>query len=223
MKKLWVWNDRPVTVLVPDNPNQNWVWRAEFLGAFDYADQALLKKGWHIIYYRLSDMFGAPCAVKRMKEFHDYIVAELGLKPQCALFGFSRGGLYSINYTVEYPEDVGVLYLDAPVVDITTWPKRYSPYDWELCKAYYDITDDALGSDIKENPLNKLEHLQVPVIMVAGTADELVPYEENGAYVEAALKEKKDFEVILKPGVGHHPHSLEEPTPIIHFIERYLS
>ena len=92
-----------------------------------------------------------------------------------------------------------------------------------MCKAYYDITDDALGSDIKENPLNKLEHLQVPVIMVAGTADELVPYEENGAYVEAALKEKKDFEVILKPGVGHHPHSLEEPTPIIHFIERYLS
>ena len=35
---------KEATVIVPENPNGNWVWRAEFLGAFDYADQALLKK-----------------------------------------------------------------------------------------------------------------------------------------------------------------------------------
>ena len=26
--------------------------------------------------------------------------------------------------------------------------------------------------------------------------------------------------VIRKPGVGHHPHSLAEPAPLVEFIER---
>ena len=26
------------------------------------------------------------------------------------------------------------------------------------------------------------------------------------------------MKVILKPGVGHHPHSLKDPTPIVDFI-----
>ena len=39
-------NGHEVTVIVPEEEkiNGNWVWRAEFLGAFDYADRALLKK-----------------------------------------------------------------------------------------------------------------------------------------------------------------------------------
>lgn len=41
------------------HPGKPWVWRAEFFGAFDYADRALLEKGWHIAYMMISDMYGA--------------------------------------------------------------------------------------------------------------------------------------------------------------------
>jgi len=38
-------------------PGKPWVWRAEFFGAFDTVDRALLAKGWHIAYYKLSNIW----------------------------------------------------------------------------------------------------------------------------------------------------------------------
>ncbi len=32
-----------------------------------------------------------------------------------------------------------------------------------------------------------------------------------------------DITVIAKPGVGHHPHSLKDPAPIVEFVLRSLS
>jgi hypothetical protein len=29
------------------------------------------------------------------------------------------------------------------------------------------------------------------------------------------------IEVIHKPGVGHHPHGLDDPTPVVEFIEKH--
>ena len=56
-----------------------------------------------------------------------------------------------------------------------------------------------------------------------GDADEVVPYEEN----TALLAEKYEaaggkIELIRKEGVGHHPHCLEDPKPIVNFILRSI-
>lgn len=220
------------TVIIPDEEkiNGNWVWRAEFLGAFDYADKALSEKGWHIAYYKISDMYGCPEAVELMKGFHDFIVDKYELNSKAALFGFSRGGLYSVNYTVKYPDDVGVLYLDAPVLDIKSWPAGFksgcgAPECWEECKKLYGLTDET-AFEFRENPVDKLDVLEatgVPVILVAGGADEVVPYCENGKILEEKYKTSNvPFEVYIKPNCGHHPHSLDEPMPIIKFIEKYI-
>lgn len=230
MEKKFIFDGREATVIIPDKPNEakNWVWRAEFLGAFDYADRALLEKGWHIVYYRVSNMYGCPQSIEYMKAFRDYAVKEFGLNERAAIFGFSRGGLYTINYAAEYPEDIGVIYLDAPVVDITTWPRMTSSAaEWEDCKRHHGITEDnPKPEDIPTNPINRLEALKstgIPLILVAGDSDEIVPYDSNGRYIEK-LYENSDvkFKVILKPGVGHHPHSLENPAEIVDFIEKNI-
>ncbi len=47
----------------------------------------------------------------------------------------------------------------------------------------------------------------------------MVPYVENTAQLEGRYKEKgSNIEVILKPGVDHHPHSLKDPQPIVDFL-----
>jgi hypothetical protein len=52
-----------------------------------------------------------------------------------------------------------------------------------------------------------------------GDADDAVPLAENTAIVERRYKELGGpITVIVKKGVGHHPHSLEDPAPIVEYI-----
>jgi hypothetical protein len=57
------------------------------------------------------------------------------------------------------------------------------------------------------------------MLHVVGDADSLVPVSENTAIFEKqVLALNGNITVIHKPGVGHHPHSLPNPTPIVDFI-----
>ena len=76
-------------------------------------------------YIRLSDQYGAPEAVEEMERFRRYMVRRLDLSPRMGLIGLSRGGLYAVQYAGQYPQHTAALYLDAPVVDIQSWPGRY--------------------------------------------------------------------------------------------------
>ena len=225
------WNGHILTVYEPEIKAKGcpWVWRTEFLNAFDYADRELLRKGWHIAYYKVSDMFGCNEATGLLKKFHDYVISEFSLNPKADIFGFSRGGLYAFNYAVKYPEDVSTLYLDAPVLDIRSWPAGYgkgegSPRDWEMCKMHYGLTEET-AKDFDMNPVDRVDLLLktgIPVILVAGDADTVVPYDENGKYLESYFRENGGrIKVIIKKGVGHHPHSLENPEEIVKFISEY--
>lgn len=96
------------SVILPEKSikDNRWIWRAEFLGDFEKADMELVKMGWHLVYYKISDMYGCPEAIDLMKNFHDYIVKEFKLYSMASIFGFSRGGLYAVNYAVKYPKKV---------------------------------------------------------------------------------------------------------------------
>jgi hypothetical protein len=49
----------------------------------------------------------------------------------------------------------------------------------------------------------------------------VVPWEENTGLIASRYRELGgDIQLIAKPGIGHHPHGLEDSTPIIEFIER---
>lgn len=225
-------NGYPCTVIKPDviPVVRRWVWRTEFLGAFDYADMELLKLGWHICYCKVSNMFGCPESINILKQFHDYVVNEFNLYSKADVFGFSRGGLYAFNYALKYPNDVNVLYLDAPVLDLRSWPLGLfdgegDKNEWQTCAKLYSIKhgEEELFS---ESPLNHLEKFlsnNIPVVLVAGDSDTVVPFEENGAILAKSLKAANaDCKVIVKPGIGHHPHSLSQPNEIVEFIKSHI-
>ena len=69
--------------------------------------------------------------------------------------------------------------------------------------------------DFRGNPLDKVEVVSksgIPIIVVAGDADTAVPFLENAAILEKKYREYDgNIKMIIKSGVGHHPHSLEEP------------
>jgi hypothetical protein len=47
----------------------------------------------------------------------------------------------------------------------------------------------------------------------------VVPVAENTAILEKRYRELGGtIKVIHKPGVGHHPHGLDDPAPVVEFI-----
>ena len=75
------------------------------------------------------------------------------------------------------------------------------------------------------NPIDNLKPLAdagIPLIHVVGDADNVVPVSENTAIIEARYKALGgEIVVISKAGVGHHPHGLTDPTPIVDFVLKH--
>lgn len=224
-------NGFTATVVIPEKPSKKWIWRTRFLGAFDQADVAMIEQGYYLVYWDLKQMYGCPSSVEMLKDFHDMIVSMYNLEEKATLFGFSRGGLYAVNFATAYPELVDVLYLDAPVVDLFSWPKGDgksvgSKSDWSRCKKYCNVSQKTKQKyEISlHQKMRKLASCKIPLILVSGDSDNEVPYAENGArLIEEYERTKSPYKLILKKGFGHHPHSLEEPKEIVDFIQECRS
>jgi len=210
-------------------PGRPWIWRARFFGHEPQTDLALLNKGFHVAYMDVAGMFGSPMAVVQWNKFYKYLTETLGFSNKPALEGMSRGGLIVFNWASANPDKVACIYADAPVCDITSWPGgkgkgKGSAGDWRACLRAYGVSEGALGL-FKVNPIDKLAPLakaKVPILCVCGGADKVVPVAENTAILAERYKKLGGpIKVIVKKGVGHHPHSLKDPAPIVEFILKH--
>lgn len=209
---------------VKGNP---WIWRARFWGHEPQVDIDLLEQGFYLTYCEVGDLFGAEEAVERWNEFYR-LATKAGLNKKAVLEGMSRGGLIVYNWAVKNLNKVACIYADAPVMDIKSWPmdlgKDTSTTDGNvknMMSAYgFASVEEACAWD--KNPIDHAEQIAkagISILHVVGDADEVVPVEENTAIFEQSLAEYGyKLNVIHKPGVGHHPHSLNNPSPIVDFI-----
>ena len=218
--EIFEFNGYQATVIRPEKPNGKWIWKTEFLYAFDSAEQALLAQGYTRVYYQISNKYGSYNAVRLMHAFHKFIIQQYGLCDKAILFGFSRGGLYAFNYALFYPECVEKVYLDAPVLDMKTWPAKGSEEQNQMFEEY-GLNEETLQT-WKGNPIDNLQEyfsLNIPTLVVAGDSDEVVDFERNaGLMIEYCKTYGIKLENYIKPGCKHHPHSLEMVSPIIRFI-----
>lgn len=208
------------------NQNNNWIWRARFWGHEPQVDKALLEKGFHVVYIDVSNMFGNNEAVQLWNEFYSYCISEYGLNHKVVLEGMSRGGLIVYNWASKNTDKVFCIYADAPVCDIKSWPGGMyngsgNPNAWKTCLEAYEL--DTIKVKTYDNiPINNSVNIakaNIPVLHVYGDADTVVPYKENTLLLAEKFREAGGtIELIRKKGIGHHPHSLKDPKPIIDFI-----
>ena len=70
----------------------------------------------------------------------------------------------------------------------------------------------------------KLIERRIPVFLVCGDSDSVVPYVENGkALADMYRATDIPFFEVVKPNCDHHPHGLDDNTPIIEFAEKYYN
>lgn len=188
------------------NESRDWIWRARFWGHEPQCDLALLDHGFHLAYIDVAGLWGNDTAISRWDDFYKFVVESYMLNPKAVLEGMSRGGLIVYNWASRNAEKVACIYCDAPLCDISRWQERAIEQ----------------GRSFPDNPVDNLESIakaQVPIIHVVGDADTVVHVSKHTDVMKTRLLELGlEMEVIHKPGIGHHPHSLEDPTPIVGFI-----
>lgn len=224
---------RGCSVVVPEQvaDGKPWIWRAQFWGHEPQVDIALLERGYHVVYADVGNTFGSPAAMAHWDALYEYLRFEHLFADRAVLEGMSRGGLLSFRWATANPDKVSCMYIDNPVCDFKSWPAGQgnglgSPSDWEECLRCYGMSEEeALAYE--GNPIDNLNPLAaagIPLLHVVGDADKVVPVVENSAIIEERYKALGGhIEVIHKPEGGHHPHCLEDPTPIVDFVVRHNS
>jgi pimeloyl-ACP methyl ester carboxylesterase len=213
-------------------PGRPWIWRMEFFDAFPSVDLALLEAGFHLAYMNVQNLYGAPASLDLLDQLYEQLALDRGMSARPVLEGFSRGALFALNWSARHPGRATCLYLDAPVCDFKSWPggKGGAPgsaHDWDLLKKAYGFQDEAEAIGYAGTPLDNLAALaqaRVPIIAVYGEADVDLPPEENILLLQRRYTQLGgEITVIAKPGVGHHPHSLLDPRPVLQFILARIS
>jgi pimeloyl-ACP methyl ester carboxylesterase len=210
-----------------------WSWTMMFPDAFvkRCAATQLLEAGFHHAFLDVGNTFGSPDAIGKLAAFHDEMVRRgLAIKP--ALIGLSRGGLYAHRYASEHPGHVSVIYGDGAVCDIKSWPGgkgngKGSPKDWQACMEAYGFKSEAEALAYRGNPVDTLAPLaqaDIKLVHVVGDVDDTVPPAENALIVQERYRRLGGtIEVHHKPTGNHHPHGLDDPTPVVNFILRHAA
>lgn len=217
---------REAAIVYPNTPmTGKWAIYTEYFGAFPVVALALLEKGYAVAKLQNINRWGLKEDQECRARFADYMEAK-GFSHRCVPIGMSCGGLHAIKFAAYAPDRVSVLYLDAPVVNLLSCPmhfgdgERNEDMGAECLKALSLTRSEMLS--YRDHPLDHVPTLvknRTPVVLVYGDSDPVVPYHENGALLEAAYRAAGAPIVTYgKAGCAHHPHGLEDPTPVVDYI-----
>ena len=222
-------NGRKVYIACPCEGTENgrWALKTEYFTAFPDVQIRLLEKGYHIAHIENKTRWNLPEDTDARHELCKFMHEKYGLTEKCVIIGMSCGGMQGIYSAAKYPDDISCLYLDAPVVNLLSCPAGLGSASAEMMDEFTKNTGITLKELIsyRNHPLDCLGALtanNIPLFLVGGDSDTVVPFDENGAFIEAAYKKAGCIiETRVKKGCDHHPHSLEDNTPIIDFILKY--
>lgn len=209
-------NGHTATVLIPENFNGEWIWKTEFFYAFDKAERDLYNLSYGRVYYEISDKYGSPDAVNLMNDFYnEFIKRYPDMNKKCHLAGFSRGGLYAFNFAMKYPSRIKSMYLDAPVLDLRSWPRTDPKYNevylHEQVMAEYGFKSEEEFLSYKLYPVEQLKEyfaLGIPTLLIAGMQDTTVAFSENSQkMIDYCVNDNIALTFYAKLDADHHPHS----------------
>ena len=161
-----------------------------------------------------------------------FIKEKYNIQGGCVPVGMSCGGIFAVKFAAKYPELISCIYIDAPVINYMSCPCGFGIGERIDDENFSEILGALSMKSIselicyRETPQDKIPLLiknKIPVVLVSGDSDTIVPYTENGILIEKAYKDNElNIDIFIKPGCNHHPHGLSNPTPVVESIEKYL-
>ncbi len=171
--------------------------------AESWMHQKFLDAGIAVAGIDVGEAYGSPHAFPHFEALYQKMVKD-GYSKKPALLGRSRGGLWVSSWAIKHPDRVAGIGGIYPCYDYTTYPglKRAAPA--------YGVSEQVLAAQQhKLNPIKRagvLADAKIPVLIIHGKDDKVVPLEENSAALEDVYKSKdvgRLIEVIKVDGQGH--------------------
>jgi len=217
-------------VVLPDSnaSNGKWMLKTEYFNAFPDTEIALVNKGYHLCFIENSTRWCADEDLHRKERFCRFVVGKYNLCSKCVIVGMSCGGMIGVKFAALYPERVAVLYADAPVMNLLSCPYCLgTAKDKTMIEQFEKDTLMTLADVIsyRNHPLDNMHILlnnRIPILLVCGDSDDVVPYEENGKLLyDYYTANGGEIRLFLKPGVGHHPHGYPDVNALTEYIEAH--
>jgi dipeptidyl aminopeptidase/acylaminoacyl peptidase len=142
------------------------------------------------------------------------------------IFGASYGGYASLMGAVKEPDLYACAIVYVGVYDLEMMLTEGDIPETESGKNYLD---QALGNDLQDlrqrSPINHLEKLTAPLMIVHGAKDRRVPIEQAEALRERMDDLGKEYEWLVKPNEGHgfydKDNRIELYEAMLEFLNRH--
>jgi pimeloyl-ACP methyl ester carboxylesterase len=174
-EKPWVW----YAPTLPRHPDPSHTWYVE----------KLIERGISFAGCDQGEVRGSPESILRFSDFYNEMVSR-GYSTKPVLLGQSRGGLMMLSWAVRNPNKLAAYAGIYPVQNLRSWPIKSSLgatlRDFGMDKKTFIEKIDA------HNPINYLPGMakaQVPIFLVHGDSDKVVPIDENSGLVKKRYQE----------------------------------
>ncbi|HUG67579.1 MAG TPA: prolyl oligopeptidase family serine peptidase [Pirellulaceae bacterium] len=153
----------------------------------------------------VGEAYGSPAGQKHFTALYHELTENRGFAAKPCLLGRSRGGLWVSSWAIHNVDKVAGIAGIYPVFDLRTYPglNRAAPA--------YGLQPDELAAKLDEyNPIariNVLAEAKVPVFIIHGDADNVVPLKENSATLFERYKQANAgdaVELVVVEGQGHN-------------------
>lgn len=188
-EKPWVW----YAPTLPNLPGKEEQWMFE-----QFRDAGIAVAGIDV-----GESYGSPVGQKFFTALYTELTGTRGYSLKPVLLGRSRGGLMTLAWAASNPDKVGGFAGIYPVCDIASYPG--------ISKAAgaFELTADELKTRLAEfNPVDRLASLakaRIPLFLIHGDVDKVVPLEANSGLVNERYKALGGpAKLIVPPGQGHN-------------------
>jgi len=205
--------DREAFIIRPSAKNagdrrQPWIWYAPTLpGLPDQEERWMferwIKAGIAIAGIDVGESFGSPEGRAGFTALYRELTERRGFSTTPVLLGRSRGGLMALNWAAENPDKVAGFVGIYPVCNLASYPGLA-----KACGAY-GLTVRQLEAELSDhNPIDRLAGLaraRVPMILIHGDVDLVVPLEDNSLELRTRYFDQGgQVKLIVARGQGHN-------------------
>ena len=206
--------DRPAFIFWPKpelrSEPQPWIFYAPTLPPYpDEAEkwmhQQFLDAGVAVAGIDVGEAYGSPASRELFEKLYAELTERRGFAKQPCLLGRSRGGLWVSSWAADHPERFAGLAGIYPVFDWRTYPGV------EQAAGAYGLSGEQLLAKAGElNPISRADRLaeaRLPVFLIHGDVDTVVPLAENSAALAEAYRKQgaaDSLRLVVPQGQGHN-------------------